>query len=157
MFIIGVTLVETYHIEKDVKLEMNESIMMGEYEFKFLGTSHVDGPNYSAERGNVQVLLDNNVIATLYPEKRVYHAQRNPMTEAGIDPGLFRDLFVALGEPLDNGAWSLRVYYKPFIRWIWLGCLVMAIGGFIAVSDRRYRIRVQNKISDKLAAQGATA
>ena len=157
MFIIGVTLVETYHIEKDVKLEMNESIMMGEYEFKFLGTSHVDGPNYSAERGNVQVLLDNNVIATLYPEKRIYHAQRSPMTEAGIDPGLFRDLFVALGEPLDNGAWSLRVYYKPFIRWIWLGCLVMAIGGFIAVSDRRYRIRVQNKISDKLAAQGATA
>ncbi len=145
MFIIGVTLVETYHIEKDIRLDRNQSTMIGDYEFRFMGTSHVDGPNYSAERGNIQVLQDNQVIATLYPEKRIYHAQKNPMTEAGIDPGLFRDLFVALGEPLKNGAWSLRIYYKPFIRWIWLGCLFMGIGGFIAATDRRYRIKVKNK------------
>ncbi|MDH5436879.1 MAG: heme lyase CcmF/NrfE family subunit, partial [Gammaproteobacteria bacterium] len=152
MFVIGVTLVETYHIEKDLRLDINQSAMLGDYEFRFLGTSHIDGPNYSAERGNIQVLQDNQVVATLYPEKRVYHAQNKPMTEASIDPGLFRDLFVALGEPVENGAWSLRIYYKPFIRWIWLGCLFMAFGGLVAASDRRYRIRVQPKQS-----VGATA
>jgi cytochrome c-type biogenesis protein CcmF len=157
MFIIGVTLVETYHIEKDIRMDRSQSTMIGDYEFRFMGTSHIDGPNYSAERGNIQVLQDNQVIATLYPEKRIYHTQRNPMTEAGIDPGLFRDLFVALGEPLENGAWSLRIYYKPFIRWIWLGCLFMGFGGFIAATDRRYRLRVKNKTTDKSSAQGATA
>ena len=155
VFIIGVTLVETYHVEKDIRLDKNQSAMIGGYEFRFMGTSKIEGPNYSAERGNIQVLQDNQVVATLYPEKRIYHAQKMPMTEAGIEPGLFRDLFVALGEPVENGAWSLRIYYKPFIRWIWLGCLFMAFGGLIAATDRRYRIRVQQK-TGKPSMQGAT-
>ena len=155
VFIIGVTLVETYHVEKDIRLDKNQSAMIGGYEFRFMGTSKIEGPNYSAERGNIQVLQENQVVATLYPEKRIYHAQKMPMTEAGIEPGLFRDLFVALGEPVENGAWSLRIYYKPFIRWIWLGCLFMAFGGFIAATDRRYRIRVQQK-TGKPSMQGAT-
>ena len=100
------------------------------------------GPNYRATRGTVEVSRDGRLVRTLHPEKRVYLAQSQmPMTEAAIASGIFGDLYVSLGEPVGDGAWTLRVYHKPFVTWIWGGCLLMALGGFLALSDRRYRAR----------------
>ncbi len=138
-FIIGVTLTSIYSTEKDVSLEPGQSYMMGGYEYIFNGVKQVNGPNYVANRGDVTIKRDGKDVIVLRPEKRNYFTSTMPMTEAGIDAGIFRDLFVALGEPLgDDGAWSLRLYHKPFIRWIWLGGLLMALGGLIAATDRRY-------------------
>ena len=104
-----------------------------------------NGVTYYSRRGDFQVLRGDAEVARLHPEKRVYDVQRNMMTEAAIDAGLFRDLYIALGEPLDAGpagqAWAVRLYYKPFVRWLWLGALFMAAGGVVAASDRRYRLR----------------
>ena len=97
------------------------------------------GPNYSAQRATVRVFRGDQQVAELFPEKRLYPIQSQPMTEAAIDVGFFRDLYVALGEPLGDGSWAVRLYHKPLIRWIWLGPLIMAIGGLLAASDRRYR------------------
>jgi cytochrome c-type biogenesis protein CcmF len=114
---------------------------MSGYIFEFHGVKQTQGPNYIAEQAFVTVSYQGKQVAKLEPQKRVYQVQKMPMTEAAIDAGLFRDLFVAIGEPLgDKGAWSLRIYYKSFIRWIWLGALFMAAGGLIAACDRRYRI-----------------
>ena len=111
-----------------------------------------------ARRGDIEVLKNGESLRYLHPEKRLYNVQRNVMTEAAIDPGLFRDLYVALGEPLDmtaNGqAWAVRVYHKPFVRWLWLGALVMAAGGLVAASDRRYRVRRQTEAA--VPASGET-
>jgi cytochrome c-type biogenesis protein CcmF len=110
------------------------------YDFLFHGVKPATGKNYTANQGNFTVTKNQALIAELNPQKRVYNASGMPMTEAGIDAGITRDLFVALGEPLGNdGAWALRIYYKPFVRWIWLGGLFMAFGGFLAVLDKRYR------------------
>jgi cytochrome c-type biogenesis protein CcmF len=109
------------------------------YQFKFEGVSQFPGPNYTANRGRFLVSRDGQQIATLEPEKRTYFVQTMPMTEAAIDWGFTRDLYVSLGEPLGNGDWSLRLYYKPYVRWIWLGGLLMALGGILAITDRRYR------------------
>ena len=137
-FIIGVTMTSLYSSEKDIRLDPGQSYRLGGYDFLFKGAGDHQGPNYQASRGEIDVSLDGELLVTLYPEKRNYRTGM-PMTEAGIDAGLFRDLFVALGEPLgDQGAWSLRIYHKPFIRWIWLGGLFMAFGGLLAASDRRY-------------------
>ena len=107
------------------------------------------GPNYDATRGEFGVTRNRRPVVTLYPEKRTYLVQKNPMTEAAIDPGFTRDLYVALGEPLDgNDVWAVRIYYKPLVRWIWLGALVMALGGLVAATDKRYRRR------DKTAVKG---
>ena len=140
VFIVGVALTTTYSVEKDVRLAPGESWVLGGYEFRMVGVKPVRGPNYDAQRGEIRVFRDGEPVAVLHPEKRIYRVQRNPMTEAAIDPGVGRDLFVALGEPLgDDGAWSVRLYYKPFIRWIWMGGVMMALGGLIAATDRRYR------------------
>ncbi|MFK5951124.1 MAG: cytochrome c-type biogenesis CcmF C-terminal domain-containing protein, partial [Methylococcales bacterium] len=110
------------------------------YVFEFHGVKITEGPNYIAKQGAITVSYKGKEIAQLAPQKREYRVQKMPMTEAAIDAGVFRDLFVAIGEPLDNqGAWSMRVYYKSFIRWIWFGALFMGIGGLIAASDKRYR------------------
>ncbi len=139
VFVIGAGLTSIYSSEKDVRLDPGQSYELGGHEFKFLGVVSAEGPNYSAERGTVEAYKGGDLVATLHPEKRVYRVQTMPMTEAGIDAGLFRDLFVALGEPLgQSGAWSLRLYHKPFVRWIWFGGLFMALGGLIAATDRRY-------------------
>ncbi|WP_300726037.1 heme lyase CcmF/NrfE family subunit [Pseudomonas sp.] len=140
--VLGVTLVSTHSMERDVRMAPGEAVTEGEYSFVFHGVSERKGANYMARRGDVEVLKNGSSIRHLYPEKRVYNVQRNTMTEAAIDPGLFRDLYVALGEPLEDGnSWAVRVYHKPFVRWLWLGALVMAAGGVLAATDRRYRMR----------------
>ena len=149
VFVVGITMVMTFSIEKDLRMEPGQRYEMAGYEFQFLGTRRVQGPNYVADEGRLEVRRDGEVITELNPQKRVYTDQKNPMTEAAIDDSLFRDLYAAMGEPLENGAWSLRLYYKPMIRWIWLGCLMMTFGGVLAISDKRYRrVRVRKQSSE---------
>ncbi len=146
LFVVGVTGVESYRIERDVAMKPGDSVELSGYTFTFRDTRNLTGPNYLAIEGTFDVTRDGREVATLHPQKRVYRVQRNPMTEAGIEVGWSRDLFVALGEDLGAGAWSVRIQYKPLIRYIWLGALVMAIGGLIAITDRRYRtVRVQQE------------
>ncbi|ASF45404.1 heme lyase CcmF/NrfE family subunit [Methylovulum psychrotolerans] len=141
VFVVGITLTSVYSVEKDVRLAPEETLDMSGYIFKFHGVKETQGANYVAQQAFITVSHNGQQIAQLEPQKRVYQVQTMPMTEAAIDAGLFRDLFVAIGEPLgDGGAWSLRIYYKSFIRWIWLGAIFMAVGGLCAACDRRYRV-----------------
>jgi cytochrome c-type biogenesis protein CcmF len=151
VFIVGVTLVKGYESELDVRMAAGDVVSVAGYEVRFDGISDVQGPNYMAARGTMTLLRDGRELRKLYPEKRMYLAQRMPMTEAAIDAGFTRDLYVALGESVGGDAWTVRVYYKPFVDWIWGGCLLMALGGFLAVIDRRYRV------SAGAAAAAATA
>jgi cytochrome c-type biogenesis protein CcmF len=139
MFVAGVTMVMAYEQEKDLRMEPGSVYEMSGYEFKFLGTRKVQGPNYIADEGRIEVWRNGELIEELNPQKRIYNDQNNPMTESSIEITLMRDLYSALGEPLGGGAWSMRLYHKPMIRWIWLGCLFMTFGGVLAVSDKRYR------------------
>ena len=143
--IVGVTLVSSYESETNVKLSPHEKVEISGYQIEFNGTKHVEGPNYSAEQGQINVYKGDSFVALLQPERRAYRVQTMGMTEAGIDGGLFRDIYVALGDPLDNGAWAIRVHYKPFVRWIWLGALFMALGGILAMMDKRYRLSSQQQ------------
>ncbi len=145
VFIIGVTLVNGYETEKDVRMDIGSRVTIGDYAFQFNGVSDVDGPNYKSVLGEIEVFQNGEYLRKLYPEKRTYNASGMVMTEAAIDTGLFRDLYVALGEPLANEAWVVRAYHKPFVDWIWLGCILMAIGGILAVSDKRYRLKIKSK------------
>jgi cytochrome c-type biogenesis protein CcmF len=148
VFCIGITLTSVYSTKKDVLLKSGESWSLGGYAFQFEGAKPIKGPNYHGDEGLVIVSHDGTTIAHLKPQKRLYLSQGNPMTEAAIDAGLLRDLFVALGEPRGTqGAWTLRFYHKPFIRWIWLGAIIMAIGGLLALLDKRYRRRGASKQS----------
>jgi cytochrome c-type biogenesis protein CcmF len=142
IFVIGVTMVKGYESERDVRMSMGDTVEVGGYQFRFEGTTESEGPNYHAFVGHMVIKKGDHVVAELYPEKRNYNASGMPMTEAAIDAGLFRDLYVSLGEPIpdSDGAWAVRVYYKPFVDWIWAGCLLMALGGIFAISDRRYRL-----------------
>ncbi len=142
VFVVGVTLSSAFSIEKDVRIEPHKALKVGEYSFLFEGTQTINGPNYDAHQGLFQVLKNGEKIAVLHPEKRAYRVQKMPMTEAAIDWGFTRDIYIALGEHLENGAWSVRIYYKPFIRWIWFGGLFMIFGGILAVTDKRYRRKV---------------
>ena len=155
VFIIGVTLVGGYETEKDVRMEIGNTVEVGGYTFRFNGAKKEPGPNYMADIGQLDVLRNGEKVRSMEPEKRTYTASGMAMTEAAIDTGVFRDLYVALGEPLENGAWVVRVYHKPFVDWIWFGCILMAFGGFLAVSDRRYRLAMREKrqpIDDKKVA-----
>jgi len=144
VFVIGVAMVGGYQEEKDVRMEPGDTVQVGGYGFRLIGVKNAPGPNYSAAVGTVELSRDGRVLKTMHPEKRQYFSSQMPMTEAAIDAGFTRDLYVSLGEPLDDkGAWSVRVYYKPFVDWIWGGCLLMALGGIIAMLDRRYRLRVK--------------
>ncbi len=157
VFIVGVTLVNGYETEKDVRMEIGSTVTLKDYTFRFNGTKTFPGPNYSAVQGEVEVLKNGKKVRDLLPEKRTYNASGMPMTEAAIDTGLFRDLYVALGEPLENGAWIVRLYHKPFVDWIWLGCILMALGGMLAVSDRRYRLAIGKKTGNKTTAGPAVS
>ena len=139
IFIIGVAGTTTFSSERDVRLGPGDSEELAGYRFEFDGVRAHAGPNYRAERAKVVVYQGDRQITTMFPEKRLYPIQAQPMTEAAIDVGFTRDLYVALGEHLGDGSWAVRLYYKPLIRWIWLGPAFMALGGLLAASDRRYR------------------
>jgi cytochrome c-type biogenesis protein CcmF len=139
MFIVGATMVSNFGVEEDVRMSPGDSQEIEGYRFQFEGVTSVPGPNYRADQGRFLVFDGDEQIAVLKPEKRVYLVQTRPMTEAAINAGLMRDLYVSLGEPLGGGDWSMRLYYKPYVRWIWLGAIFMGLGGLLAVTDRRYR------------------
>ena len=141
IFILGVTLVKGYEHEEDLRMEVNDVAKIGDLSFTFKGASKVKGPNYTASQGLFIVSANSKQIAVLKPEKRFYPVQGATMTEADIAPGVFKDLYVSLGEPLEKGAWSVRIYIKPFVQWVWAGCIIMALGGLMALLDRRYRIK----------------
>lgn len=141
--IVGVTVTTVYGQDRDVAVTVGETTKLGAYEFRLDDLRELDGPNYQATEGTVSIFENGELVTTLHPQKRIYLVQKSPMTEAGIDAGLFRDLFVAMGEPLGDNTWSLRIQFKPFVRWIWMGGLLMALGGTIAISDRRYRTSKQ--------------
>ncbi|BDX22008.1 c-type cytochrome biogenesis protein CcmF [Polynucleobacter sp. TUM22923] len=141
VFVIGVTMVGGYQEEKDVKMHAGETVSVGGYQIQLQGVAAVPGPNYKAMQGTFLLTRNGELEATLYPEKRSYFSSTMPMTEAAIDVGLTRDIYVSLGEELDDKAWAVRVYFKPFIDWIWGGCLLMALGGMLAMSDKRYRMK----------------
>jgi cytochrome c-type biogenesis protein CcmF len=157
MFTMGITGLESYRIEKDVSLGAGETVQVADYQFRFVGTRPVRGPNFDSIEAEVQILDEQGKhFATLRPEKRTYWVQKSPMSEAGIRIGPDRDLFVALGEDLGLGKWSMRVQFKPLIRYVWLGALLMAIGGGIAALDRRYRVRrTASDVASDAATQGA--
>ncbi|MFT6285224.1 MAG: cytochrome c-type biogenesis protein CcmF [Arenicella sp.] len=138
--LIGIALVSAYNVERNVRMAVGDGITLQGYEFVFKGVSEFAGPNYTADVAHLDVYQDGRKVSSLAAEKRFYPVQRNVMTEAGIDSGFTRDLFVALGEQLKNGDWSLRIYVKPFINWIWLGTFIMAFGGILSISDKRYRM-----------------
>ncbi len=147
--IVGVTLVSMYETETNVKMAVNEQVEISNYQIEFSGIKHVEGPNYSAEQGQINVYKNGDFVALLTPERRAYKVQTMGMTEAGIDPGLFRDVYVALGDPLPDGAWAIRVHYKPFVRWIWLGALFMSLGGVLSILDKRYRGKIRQQSTAK--------
>jgi len=142
VFIAGVTLVKGYEADKDVRMSIGDSVEVGGYRFRLERFSEVPGPNYIASRGEFSVARNGRAVTVMYPEKRRYRTQENPMTEAAIDWGFVRDLYVSLAERLDPKTWLVRIHYKPFVEWIWVGWLMMALGGLLAVSDRRYRVAV---------------
>ena len=140
-FVFGVTMVKSYDVEKDVRVGIGDSVVAGAYKFDFKSVGDVRGPNYSGMSGRFEVTRDGKPIATMQPEKRFYSTTKQTMTEAAIDHGLSRDLYVSLGNEIDSKTWEVRVQVKPFINWIWIGCLIMALGGVFAIADRRYHLR----------------
>ena len=159
VFIVGVTMVGTYQVERDVKMNVGDTTTVGDTTFTFRGVRDLQGPNYAAVQGTVEVSEGGRVIAQMQPEKRVYRVQQSPMTEAAIRSRVNRDLYVSLGEPVGGNAWIVRIYVKPFVTWIWGGCVIMALGGLLAVTDRRYRVakRASASVAATDAAQGAQA
>ena len=139
MTVWGIAFSQNYSVERDVRMNVGDSVEIAGYEYKFQGISNADGPNYAGGKAQVDILKNGKTEATLFAEKRFYTVSKMTMTEAAIDWGLTRDLYVALGESLGDGSWALRLYYKPFIRWIWLGGVFMALGGLLCMFDRRYR------------------
>ncbi len=137
--IIGITMVENYSIEKDIKLSIGESISFAHYSFSFDAVEPLQGKNYTGITGIFTVHRDGNFVTIMRPEKRIYTVQQMPTTQAAVDPGITRDLYIAMGQKLPDGAWPMRIYYRPFIRWIWFGPMFMAFGGILMLFDRRYR------------------
>ncbi|WP_374338733.1 heme lyase CcmF/NrfE family subunit [Methyloversatilis sp.] len=146
--VVGITMVKAFEQNADMKMAPGQTATLAGYTFKFHGAFEHDGPNYDAARGRIEVTRDGRQVAMMEPEKRMYRVSQMPMTEAAIDSGFTRDVYVSMGEPLPDGeAWIVRIFYKPFVNWIWFGALIMALGGVIAAADRRYR---------KLAQRDAT-
>lgn len=146
-FAFGVSMVNTYGVERDLKMEPGDTTQIAGYLFTYRGVREITGPNYTGVQGLVEVTRHGRPVTTMQPEKRIYRVQQNPMTEAAIDTGLTRDLYVSLGEPVGGEAWVVRVYFKPFVDWIWGGCVLMALGGALAASDRRYRASRREKVA----------
>jgi len=158
VFIIGVTLVKGYETERDVRMDVGDTLNISNYVFTFRGVTPQIGANYKTWVGEIEITKHGQPVQILHPEKRTYNATGMGMTEAAIDTGLTRDLYVSLGERLEGGAWSVRVYHKPFVDWIWGGAVLMALGGLLAVSDRRYRLAQRSQSTEAaMAMKGAKA
>ena len=150
-FALGVSMVRTYEVEEDLTMTLGSSATVGGYEFRFADLHELHGPNYEAIEADMPVTRNGTEVTVLHPQKRVYRVQRTPTTEAAIQPGITRDLYVSLGEAVKGNTWTLRVHVKPFVDWIWGGCLLMALGGFVAVSDRRYRLKQRQAVVEDAA------
>jgi len=151
VFVVGVTMVKGYETEKDVRMTIGDTVEVGGYTFRLTGIREVPGPNYTADQGTVELFKGDQLLRTLHPEKRAYFSSTMPMTEAAIDTNLQRDVYVSLGEKLEGEgkpAWAMRVHHKPYISWIWYGCLLMALGGGMAALDKRYRKKVAAKLKN---------
>ena len=149
--LIGITLVSNFELERDVRMNYGDEVQIAGYNIEFSDVKTIQGPNYTADRGIFDVYKEGDFVVHLEPEKRFYSVKGMSMTEAGIHTTLIRDLFIALGEPLDNGAWAVRVYYKPFVIWIWLGAGIMALGGVCSMFDKRYRMKKLAKLGIQTA------
>ncbi|MES2263749.1 MAG: heme lyase CcmF/NrfE family subunit [Pseudomonadota bacterium] len=157
IFVVGVTLVKGAETSQDVSMRVGDSVANGALRYNFLSLEKVDGPNYVAARGTFEVWNEQELVAVMRPEKRYYTVQQMPMTEAAIDRGVSRDLYLSLGEPGKDGAWLVRIQHKPFVGWIWAGCLVIAAGGLLAASDRRYRQTARQRETARADASIVTA
>ena len=157
VFVTGVTLVKGYESDRDLKMRPGDAVELAGYAFSLESVSPVRGPNYTAAQAKIVVTKNGKLVTTMYPERRVYTVAEQVMTEAAIDTGLTRDLYVSLGDPLDEpgskaGTWLVKVQHKPFIDWIWAGCLIMALGGVLAASDRRYRFSLRERRTAEVTA-----
>jgi cytochrome c-type biogenesis protein CcmF len=139
VFIVGVTVVSGFQSESDVRMEVGDTATVAGYDMRLEKVVDIKGPNYKAVRATISVSRNGQPVSTMTPERRVFNVSGQPMTEVALDRGIFRDLYVALGDPVSATAWSVRLHHKPFVNWIWIGCVLMAAGGAMAVADRRYR------------------
>jgi len=154
IFVVGVALSKGYETEREVRMAPGDTLTLGDYGLRMLKLGEAPGPNYTAVVAEIELQRNGKPIGTLRPEKRHYFSSQMPMTEAAIDAGLTRDVYVSIGEPVGGGAWSVRAHVKPFIDWIWGGSLVMAIGGVLALSDRRYRVKARDTAAREALAAG---
>ena len=157
LFVFGVTMVGTYDIERDVAMSPGDSTTVRGYTFTYMGAQAIRGPNYQAMRGHLAVTRDGQAVSDMYPEKRIYRVQRNPMTEAAIDSRVRGDLYVQMGEVIEGDKWLVRIWVKPFVSWIWFGCLLMGLGGIWAVTDRRDRARATSAAHDRTSTTSTTS
>lgn len=156
MTMAGACLTSIYSIERSVLLQPGQSADLGNYTFVFEGTRPVQGPNFIADEATMRVIRDGTYLRDLYPQKRLYIASGSPTTQMGIDGRFLRDLFITLGEPRESGAWSMTIYVKPFVRWIWIGTLFIAFGGILAVTDKRYRRFKVKRMSESETSAGSS-
>ncbi|WP_150305923.1 heme lyase CcmF/NrfE family subunit [Pseudomonas saliphila] len=154
---VGIVGASLFDSQRDLRMAPGDSLELGGYRFVYQGAAHLQGPNWESDQATVEIYKGDRQITVLHPEKRLYTVQNQLMTEAAIDPGFTRDLFVAMGEPLDDGAWAMRVHIKPFVRWIWLGGLMMTFGGLLAATDKRYRLRIKRRETEPQALAPETA
>jgi cytochrome c-type biogenesis protein CcmF len=153
VFILGATFVSAYTVETEISARVGEHFQVGGYDFVFRGVKPVESANYSAEEGEFEVRKGGQLVTVLASQQRVYRVQQTPTTEAAIDSRIGRDVFVALSKPVGDNAWAARIQVKPLIRFLWLGPLLMALGGIFALSDRRYRLAVrESRVPSRSAA-----
>jgi cytochrome c-type biogenesis protein CcmF len=150
--LIGVSLTSIYTIERDLRMEEHQVVSLLGYEFTLQSLQKIKGPNYQADEAFITVTHKGRALDDMHPQKRRYYARGSTMTEVALDTGLFRDIYVAMGEPVSENAWAMRVHIKPFVRWIWLGALMMAFGALLAVADKRYRKKVQASVPENPSA-----
>jgi cytochrome c-type biogenesis protein CcmF len=157
VFIAGITVVTSYQTERDVKMNLGDTVKVGGYDFRLTNLERVSGPNYEAMRADVEVTKDGAFVALMKPEKRAFTTAQSVTSETAIDRSLFRDLYLALGDDVGGGAWTVRVYHKPLVNWIWLGALLMALGGGFAITDRRYAVASKKSAEEKSGKRTAVA
>jgi cytochrome c-type biogenesis protein CcmF len=148
VFIAGVTVVTSYQTEKDVKMNIGDTVSVGGYEFRLNNLAQYQGPNFRAVRAEMAVTKNGAPVTVMYPEKRAFTASGNATSETAIDRSVWRDLYLSLGDEVPGGGWTVRVYHKPLVNWIWGGALLMAIGGGFAVTDRRYALASRKQASE---------